>query len=98
MIDRTQLRVAHRCTCAALVSAMIALPLVLPASAQDLYGSVVGVVKDSQGGVLPGAAVVLINRNTGLKREATTNTEGGYTFANVLGGAYDVRVTMAGFR
>jgi hypothetical protein len=67
-------------------------------SAQELYGSVVGVVKDAQGGVLPGAAVVIANRNTGLKREATTNHEGGYSFTNLPGGAYDVHVTMTGFR
>jgi hypothetical protein len=66
--------------------------------AQELYGSVVGVVKDAQGGVLPGAAVVVLNRNTGLKRETTTNAEGSYTFANLPGGSYDVHVTMAGFR
>ena len=67
-------------------------------SAQELYGSVVGVIKDAQGGVLPGAAVVILNRNTWLKRETTTNAEGGYTFANLPGGSYDVHVTMSGFR
>ena len=67
-------------------------------SAQELYGSVVGVIKDAQGGVLPGAAIVIVNRNTGLKRETTTNHEGGYTFANLPGGSYDVHVTMSGFR
>jgi hypothetical protein len=65
---------------------------------QELYGSVVGVVKDGQGGVLPGAAVVLANRATGLKREAVSNASGAYTFANVPGGQYEVRVSMPGFR
>ena len=68
------------------------------ASAQELYGSVVGAVTDAQGGVLPGAGVVIVNRNTGLQRETTTNAEGGFTFANLPGGSYDVRVTLAGFR
>ena len=68
------------------------------AAAQELYGSVVGVVRDAQSGVLPGAAVVIVNRNTGLKREATTNAEGGFTFANLPGGSYDVHVTLTGFR
>jgi hypothetical protein len=80
---------------------LIAAAFVVPsanARAQELYGSVVGVVKDAQGGVLPGASVVIVNRNTGLKREATTNHEGGYSFANLPGGTYDVRVTMNGFR
>jgi hypothetical protein len=68
------------------------------AAAQELYGSVVGVVRDAQSGVLPGAAVVIVNRNTGLKREATTNHEGGFSFANLPGGSYDVHVTLTGFR
>ena len=68
------------------------------AAAQELYGSVVGVVRDAQSGVLPGAAIVIVNRNTGLKREATTNHEGGFSFANLPGGSYDVHVTLTGFR
>jgi hypothetical protein len=67
-------------------------------SAQELYGSIVGVVTDAQGGILPSAVVVVVNRNTGLQRETTTNAEGGYTFANLPGGSYDVRVTLSGFR
>ena len=51
--------------------------------AQDLYNSIVGVVKDAQGGVLPGAAVVIVNRDTGLKRETATNADGGYPFTNL---------------
>jgi hypothetical protein len=68
------------------------------ALAQDLYGSVVGVVKDQEGGMLPGATVTIVNRDTGLKRETVTNTSGAFTLTNVLSGQYDVRVTMAGFR
>ena len=67
-------------------------------NAQEIYGSIVGVVTDSQGAVLPGATVVIVNRDTGLKREAVTNGEGGYTFANVQNGPYDVRFSMTGFR
>ena len=66
--------------------------------AQELYGSIVGVVKDAQGGLLPGATVVVVNRDTGLRREAITNTDGAYTFTNVQNGPYDVRIAMTGFR
>ena len=66
--------------------------------AQELYGSIVGVVKDAQGGLLPGATVVIVNRDTGLRREAITNTDGAYTFTNVQNGPHDVRIAMTGFR
>jgi Carboxypeptidase regulatory-like domain len=66
--------------------------------AQDLYGGIVGIVKDAQGGVLPSATVVVVNRDTGLKRETVTNADGAYTFTNVQSGPYDVRTTVSGFR
>ena len=66
--------------------------------AQELYGSVVGVVNDAQGGLLPGATVVVVNRDTNLRRETITDTEGAYTFTNVQAGPYDVRIALTGFR
>ena len=83
---------------AGLLAAAICLAAAEGARSQDLYGGIVGVVKDAQGGILPGAAVVVVNRDTGLKRETVTNAEGAYTFTNVQSGPYDVRITMSGFR
>src|SRR5688572_8059243 len=68
------------------------------AIAQVLYGSIVGVVKDPQGGNVPGATVTIVNKDTNLTREATTDAEGNYTFNNVQAGRYDVKVTLQGFR
>ena len=67
--------------------------------AQVLYGSIVGVVKDPQGGNVPGATVTIINKDTNLTRETVTDAEGGYTFNNVQQGRnWDVKVTLQGFR
>jgi hypothetical protein len=68
------------------------------ASAQILYGNVVGVVKDNSGALIPGATVTIVNKDTNLTRETTTNTEGAYSILNVLPGPYDVKVTLTGFR
>jgi hypothetical protein len=68
------------------------------ASAQVLYGSVVGVVKDAQGASVPGATVTITNKETNLTLDTTTNPEGGYSFTNVLPGQYDVKVSLTGFR
>ena len=56
------------------------------ASAQVLYGSVVGVVKDAQGASVPGATVTITNKETNLTLDTTSNPEGGYSFTNVLPG------------
>ena len=72
---------------------------VAPAAAQITTGTVLGNVKDSTGGVVPGATVVLINEARGTKSvPAVTNATGDYVFPNITGGVYTVEVTMDGFR
>jgi hypothetical protein len=67
--------------------------------AQVLYGSIVGVIKDPQGGNAPGATVTIVNKDTNLTRETVTDAEGGYTFINVPPGRnWDVKVSLQGFR
>jgi hypothetical protein len=69
-----------------------------PVTAQILYGNVVGVVRDGSGAFIPGATVTIVNKDTNLTRETTTNAEGSYSVINVLPGPYDVKVTLTGFR
>jgi hypothetical protein len=71
----------------------------LPASAQITTGNVTGTVKDAQGGVVPGATVILIDEARGTKlAPAVTNETGSYTFPNVTAATYTVEVTMSGFK
>jgi carboxypeptidase family protein len=67
------------------------------AAAQIIYGSIVGVVKDSQGSLIPGASVTIVHKDTNLTRTTVTDTQGAYNFLNVLPGPYDVKVTLQGF-
>ena len=66
--------------------------------AQILYGSIVGNVRDSQGAVVPGATVTIVNKQTNLTRDTTTDAEGSYSLVNVLPGPYDVKISLTGFR
>ena len=66
-----------------------------PAVAQSLTGTVSGVVKDEQGGVLPGATVTLVGK-TGATT-AVASADGSYRFLAVESGAYAVAATMSGF-
>jgi hypothetical protein len=69
----------------------------VPAEAQLLYGGLVGTVFDANGAVVPGARVTIVNAETNLTRETTTDAQGAYSFVNVLAGPYDVRVALEGF-
>ncbi|MBI3698537.1 MAG: TonB-dependent receptor, partial [Acidobacteria bacterium] len=61
-------------------------------------GLVVGVVEDSTGAVVPGAAVRVTNELTGLEWNAQTEGAGRFSFPRLPVGEYHVRVTKDGFR
>jgi hypothetical protein len=81
----------------AYASALLAI-VTTPASAQVLYGSIVGTVEDPSGAVVPTAAVTITNKQTGAARESVTDNQGRYFIGNVLAGTYDLKVTATGFR
>ena len=60
-------------------------------------GSIGGVVRDAQQGVLPGAAVVAVHVPTGTRRETFTRADGRFDLLNVPVGPYDLEVSMSGF-
>jgi len=57
-----------------------------------------GVVKDSAGGVIPGATVVITNTATGATFEAVTGANGSYTVPAMQAGTYTISATLAGFK
>ncbi len=66
--------------------------------AQDAFGSVVGTVTDSTGGVVPGAQVVLTNTGTAERKPAETDSSGNYQFRNLNPGVYRIDVEKSGFK
>ncbi len=68
------------------------------ATAQTLYGSVTGVVKDAQGAAVPGATVSLVEKSTALERTTVSNETGAYSFTNLNAGAYDLKVSLQSFK
>jgi hypothetical protein len=55
------------------------------------------VVKDPQG-VIPGAAVTLVNEQNGVSRETVTNGVGEYSFPAIEPANYTVRASVQGFK
>ena len=77
----------------------LALSLVLigsPAWAQDAALS--GTVKDTTDAVLPGVNVQLTSKAQGTVREQLTNEAGAYKFSFLPPGAYDLEISLPGFK
>ena len=67
-----------------------------PAFAQT--STLAGVVRDSAGGVIPGADVVIKHNATGVTTSGVSNSEGAFSFPGVQVGTYTLTVTLQGFK
>ncbi len=70
----------------------------MPASAQSLYGSVVGQVEDPSGAAIVTATITLTNKATGQTYEGKADETGRFLVPNVMPGDYDLKVSAAGFK
>ncbi len=84
----------------ALLMSLAALLSLVPAAAgaQVTTADLVGTIKDSTGGVLPGVTVALTNEDTGVSRTATTGDSGTYIFTSLPPGTYRLTAEIPGFR
>ncbi len=60
--------------------------------------SVLGTITDSSGSAISGVNLTLENTQTGVKRSATTDNSGNYTFLSVPIGTYRVSAQQSGFK
>jgi len=87
-------------TATKLTGGVIALLLMLgaiPASAQSI-GTILGVVKDNSGAVVPEATVTITNVETGLSRTVPSSADGAFRAPALPVGRYDLRIEKTGFR
>jgi carboxypeptidase family protein len=68
------------------------------AAAQVNTGQISGTVKDTSGGVLPGATVTVTEVNTSSSRTVVTDEHGAYVITALPVGTYSVTVELQGFR
>jgi outer membrane receptor protein involved in Fe transport len=80
---------------------MVSVIVFAPASrleAQVTTATLVGLVRDTSGAVLPGASVVATHQGTGVPREGITDERGEFVLSALPNGSYSVRIEMPGFK
>lgn len=70
----------------------------LPASAQVIYGAIVGTVTDASGAGMPGATVKVASLGTNEVRTVSTSAAGTYSVPNLAAGTYRLEVQQSGFK
>jgi hypothetical protein len=68
------------------------------ASAQAVYGSILGTVTDPQGAAVAGAKVTVTDQNKGTVEATTSNDSGNYTVTHLIPDTYRVKVEAQGFK
>ncbi len=92
MIGRVRLRIVA-------LTLVFGLTATLSAEGQITTGTVAGTVKDAQGGVIPGATVVLTNDARGTKTNpVVTSSAGDFVLPNIAAGTYTLEVSMPSFK
>ncbi|HMY70330.1 MAG TPA: carboxypeptidase regulatory-like domain-containing protein [Blastocatellia bacterium] len=65
---------------------------------QAVTGSIVGNITDAGGAAVAGAKITITETNTGIARNAVTNSEGGYVMPYLQPGTYKIEVEKTGFK
>ena len=82
-----------------LVVSLIALLLPLsPARAQIVTGSITGTVTDPNGLIVPGAAIRLVQAETGRERQLKSGEQGAFSIGGLDAGRYSLTISHSGFK
>ncbi len=74
---------------------LISVVICMPSLAQIKSSTIVGVVTDATGGVIPGAVVTVVNQETNVAAAVTTDNTGAFTVPYLAPGTYTVNVEKA---
>jgi hypothetical protein len=83
---------------ALLSAALLLVPFLTSAHAQVTTSTLVGLVRDSSGAVIPGATVVATHEGTGVARDSVSDANGEVVLSALPSGPYTVRIELSGFK
>jgi hypothetical protein len=78
--------------------AVLGVCLAQVAPAQTTTATLSGIVRDSQGGVIPGVSINVVQIDTGQTRQVTSGHTGDYTISNLPIGNYRITASAQGFK
>jgi len=81
-----------------LITVVLLLALAALAPAADVTGSIIGVVTDPSGAIVPNAEVVVTNTGTNAGFRASSDAQGVYAIRALPIGVYDLAASMQGFK
>ena len=98
-MNRTRLTMTLRSTLSIFIFVGLFLALLPEAafSQGETTSAIVGQVSDASGAAVPSATVTVTNKETGLRRNASTDDSGRFNFPQLKPGAYSVKVEAEGF-
>ncbi len=85
-------------TAAFMLAVLLTTWVVDTAAAQSIFGRIAGTVTDSQGGAIAGVRITIVNEETKLERQTTTDPSGYYVASDLPAGAYSVIAEQSGFK
>src|SRR4051812_11126789 len=85
------------CRMTVYVVALIVISTVLVSAQVNSTGTISGRVTDSQGDVLSGAAVTIVEQLTNVETKLTTNNSGFYSAGFLKPGTYSIKISATGF-
>src|SRR5213596_1004817 len=77
---------------------LIALATTSQSFGQTSTATILGVVKDASGALIPGVSISVKHTESGLTRTAISSERGGYSMPLLPVGAYEITTTMPGFK
>src|SRR5579862_9503626 len=95
-MEGDSMRVSNRQIRAHSAALVVLLLVTIPAFAQS-NGTILGVVRDASGAVVPDASVTITNSETALSRSVTTSSDGAFRVPALPVGHYDLKVEKSGF-
>ena len=90
--------VRSKLICLAVLVLAVSVFTMQSASAQAVYGSILGTVTDAQGAVVANAKITVTSVGKGTSVTGTSNESGNYSVLHLIPDSYNVRFESAGFK